>query len=233
MIDRFLPMNDNALIQEEPLVELSHVFLNFDNLQVLQDVSIKIYRGEFVVLHGSTGCGKSTVLRLISGLLLPTAGAIRVAGEDIQDFSNLQRRWLRRAIGLMMQNSPLLEDRSILENVMLPALAAEATIDEARQRAVSALARCHMSEWAQAKPVDLSSGQRQQVCLARAVVNQPVLILADEPAAHLDAANAQNLINLLGEFANAGVTVIVASHLLLAPRDVDYREIKFAAPQGV
>ncbi|MBQ5767169.1 MAG: ATP-binding cassette domain-containing protein [Burkholderiaceae bacterium] len=226
-------MNDNALIQEEPLVELSHVFLNFDNLQVLQDVSIKIYRGEFVVLHGSTGCGKSTVLRLISGLLLPTAGAIRVAGEDIQDFSNLQRRWLRRAIGLMMQNSPLLEDRTILENVMLPALAAEATIDEARQRAVSALARCHMSEWAQAKPVDLSSGQRQQVCLARAVVNQPVLILADEPAAHLDAANAQNLINLLGEFANAGVTVIVASHLLLAPQDVDYREIKFAAPQGV
>lgn len=225
-------MNDNALIQEEPLVELSHVFLNFDNLQVLQDVSIKIYRGEFVVLHGSTGCGKSTVLRLISGLLLPTNGAIRVAGEDIQDFSNLQRRWLRRAIGLMMQNSPLLEDRTILENVMLPALAAEATIDEARQRAVSALARCHMSEWAQAKPVDLSSGQRQQVCLARAVVNQPVLILADEPAAHLDAANAQNLINLLGEFANAGVTVIVASHLLLAPRDVDYREIKFA-PQGV
>ena len=233
MIDRYLPMNDNALIQEEPLVELSHVFLNFDNLQVLQDVSIKIYRGEFVVLHGSTGCGKSTVLRLISGLLLPTAGAIRVAGEDIQDFSNLQRRWLRRAIGLMMQNSPLLEDRTILENVMLPALAAEATIDEARQRAVSALARCHMSEWAQAKPVDLSSGQRQQVCLARAVVNQPVLILADEPAAHLDAANAQNLINLLGEFANAGVTVIVASHLLLAPQDVDYREIKFAAPQGV
>ena len=233
MIDRFPPMNDNALIQEEPLVELSHVFLNFDNLQVLQDVSIKFYRGEFVVLHGSTGCGKSTVLRLISGLLLPTAGAIRVAGEDIQDFSNLQRRWLRRAIGLMMQNSPLLEDRTILENVMLPALAAEATIDEARQRAVSALARCHMSEWAQANPVDLSSGQRQQVCLARAVVNQPVLILADEPAAHLDAANAQNLINLLGEFANAGVTVIVASHLLLAPQDVDYREIKFAAPQGV
>ena len=226
-------MHDNALIQEEPLVELSHVFLNFDNLQVLQDVSIKIYRGEFVVLHGSTGCGKSTVLRLIAGLLLPSAGAIRVAGEDIQDFSCLQRRWLRRAIGLMMQNSPLLEDRSILENVMLPALAAETTIEEARQRAMAALARCHMSDWANARPIDLSSGQRQQVCLARAVVNQPVLILADEPAAHLDAANAQNLINLLGEFANAGVTVIVASHLLLAPRDVEYREIKFAAPKGV
>ncbi len=226
-------MYNNELVQEEPLVELSHVHLNFDNLQVLQDVSIKIYRGEFVVLHGSTGCGKSTVLRLISGLLLPSSGAIRVAGEDIQEFSSIQRRWLRRAIGLMMQNSPLLEDRTILENVMLPALAAEASIDEARQRALSALSRCHMSEWANAKPIDLSSGQRQQVCLARAVVNQPVLILADEPAAHLDASNAQMLINLLGEFANAGVTVIVASHLLLAPSSVEYREIKFAAPQGV
>lgn len=218
--------------EENPLVELSRVSLNFDDLQVLQDVSIKIYRGEFVVLHGSTGCGKSTVLRMIAGLLLPSSGSVRVAGEDVQEFSSLQRRWLRRAIGLMMQDSPLLEDRNILENVMLPALAADYSIEEARRRALSALSRCHMSEWAHAMPIDLSSGQRQQVSLARAVVNEPVLILADEPAAHLDGNNAQTLINLLGEFASAGVTVIVASHLLLAPYCIDYREIKFAAPRG-
>ena len=195
MFDTSLP----AQIQEEPLVQLSHVFVEFDQLQVLRDVSVDIYRGEFVVLHGDTGCGKSTVLRLIAGLLNPTRGAVRVAGEDVQEFSTLQRRWLRRAIGLMLQNSPLLEDRTIL---------------------------------AQNYPIDLSSGQRQQVSLARAVVNQPVLILADEPAAHLDANNAQTVINLLGEFASAGVTVIVASHLLLAPRDIAYREVKFASQHG-
>ena len=183
-------------------------------------------------MHGDTGCGKSTVLRLIAGLLNPTRGAIKVAGEDVQDFTKLQRRWLRRAIGLMLQNSPLIEDRTILENVMLPALAAEASTEQARQQALAALSRCHMSEWAHNMPVDLSSGQKQQVCLARAVVNQPVLILADEPAAHLDANNAQTVINLLGEFASAGVTVIVASHLLLTPRDIAYREIKFASQQG-
>lgn len=218
--------------QEEPLVQLSHVFVEFDKLQVLRDVSVDIYRGEFVVLHGDTGCGKSTVLRLIAGLLNPSRGAVRVAGEDVQDFSTLQRRWLRRAIGLMLPNSPLLEDRSILENVMLPALAAEASTEQARQQALSALSRCHMSDWAYNYPIDLSSGQRQQVSLARAVVNQPVLILADEPAAHLDANNAQTVINLLGEFASAGVTVIVASHLLLAPRDIAYREVKFASQHG-
>ena len=222
----------NLPAQEDPLVQLSHVFVEFDKLQVLRDVSVNIYRGEFVVLHGDTGCGKSTVLRLIAGLLNPTRGAVKVAGEDVQDFTKLQRRWLRRAIGLMLQNSPLLEDRTILENVMLPALAAEASIEQARQQALAALSRCHMSEWAHNMPVDLSSGQKQQVCLARAVVNQPVLILADEPAAHLDANNAQTVINLLGEFASAGVTVIVASHLLLTPRDIAYREIKFASQQG-
>ena len=115
---------------------------------------------------------------------------------------------------------------------MLPALAADASTDQARQQALAALSRCHMSDWAQNYPIDLSSGQRQQVSLARAVVNQPVLILADEPAAHLDANNAQTVINLLGEFASAGVTVIVASHLLLAPRGIAYREVKFASQHG-
>lgn len=224
-------MSPSTVVNDDPLVELSHVNLQFGDLLVLQNVSFKIYRGEFVVLHGSTGCGKSTVLRLIAGLLLPSEGAVRVADDDVQNFSPLQRRWLRRSIGLMMQNSPLLDDRSILENVMLPALAAGVPIAEARQRALAALARCRMSDWAHEMPHELSSGQHQQVCLARAVVNNPVLILADEPAAHLDAANAQMLINLLGEFVNAGVTVIMATHLLLVPQGTDYREIKFAAPQ--
>lgn len=216
-----------------PLVELSNVCLSFEeNRKVLNNVSLKIFRGEFVVLHGDTGCGKSSVLRLIAGLLNPTSGAVRVAGEDVQEFNSIQRRWLRRAIGLMLQNSTLLEDRSILENVMLPALAAGASTDDARQAAYAALAHCHIADTAEKMPIDLSSGQRQKVCLARAVVNQPVLILADEPAAHLDANNAQTLINLLGEFASAGVTIIAASHLLVVPNDIPYREVKFASTEG-
>ena len=115
---------------------------------------------------------------------------------------------------------------------MLPALAAEATTAQARQQALAALSRCHVSELAYAMPIDLSSGQRQQVSLARAVVNLLVLILADEPAAHLDANNAQTLINLLGEFSSAGVTVIVASHLLLTPYGIPYREVRFASQHG-
>lgn len=226
-------MHDLTPTSTDPLVELSHVCLAFEeNKKVLNDVSIKIYRGEFVVLHGDTGCGKSSVLYLIAGLLNPTSGSVQVVGENVQDFTSIQRRWLRRAIGLMLQNSALLEDRTILENVMLPALAADVSTDEARQAAYAALARCHIADTAEKMPIDLSSGQRQKVCLARAVVNQPVLILADEPAAHLDANNAQTLIDLLGEFSSAGVTVIVASHLLVVPSDIAYREVKFASCEG-
>lgn len=226
-------MQDITPTPASPLVELSNVCLAFDgDRKVLNDVSLKIYRGEFVVLHGDTGCGKSSVLRLIAGLLNPSSGAIRVAGEDVQEFNSIQRRWLRRAIGLMLQNTSLLEDRTILENVMLPALAADASTEEARQAAYAALARCHIAEAAEKMPIDLSSGQRQLVCLARAVVNQPVLILADEPAAHLDANNAQTLINLLGEFSVAGVTVIAASHLLVVPSEIPYREVRFASNAG-
>ncbi len=219
-------------VSQTALVELDHVYVLFDALEVLHDVSLSIYKGEFVVLHGATGCGKSTVLRLISGLLLPTAGTVRVAGESVSSFSPLQRRWLRRAIGLMMQDTPLLEDRSVLENVMLPAIVADSSTASARRSALAALTRCRMDEYANAMPIDLSAGQRQQVCLARAVVNQPRLILADEPAAHLDAKNARSLINLLGEFSNAGITVIMSTHLLLAPQGAPYREVKFAVNRG-
>ena len=115
---------------EAPLLQLNGVSVVYDGHAVIDDLSLEVGRGEFVVIHGSTGCGKSTILRLFAGLIDPTKGEVVVAGDRIDEFDEAQRRWLRRSMGLMMQEELLLEDRTVLENVMLPALAADETAAE-------------------------------------------------------------------------------------------------------
>lgn len=210
---------------QQPLIEFRDVGIDFEGVRRLSHITFSINRGEFIIFHGSTGSGKTVVLNLIANLLIPSVGEILVAGEKTNRFSARKRLWLRRLMGLMVQGGLLLSDRSVLENVMLPALAAEESYKEARQRAVSALEKCGIGSLAKMRPNLLSAGQRQLACLARAVVNRPVVILADEPTAHLDADNAQNLMNLFGEFSLAGVTVVVASHLELQPENVACRAI--------
>ena len=188
---------------EETLLELRNVTAAYDGRTVFENLSLSVGRGEFVLLHGNTGCGKSTVLRLLAGLERPTTGEIIVAGDRVDRFNEVQRRWLRRSMGLMVQEGLLLDDRSIHDNVMLPALAAEESFGEARSRALLALEKCGIAELATQLPRHLSAGQRQLVNLARAVVNRPVVILADEPVAHLDKSNARTLLDLLGAFVEA------------------------------
>lgn len=217
---------------EETLLELRNVTAAYDGRTVFENLSLSVGRGEFVLLHGNTGCGKSTVLRLLAGLERPTTGEIIVAGDRVDRFNEVQRRWLRRSMGLMVQEGLLLDDRSIHDNVMLPALAAEESFSEARSRALLALEKCGIAELATQLPRHLSAGQRQLVNLARAVVNRPVVILADEPVAHLDKSNARTLLDLLGAFVEAGVTVVAASHERIVPQGVPFREILLSTRGG-
>lgn len=213
-----------------PLLELKNVSVSYGELNVINSLNLRVNRGEFVVIHGSTGCGKSTILHLIAGLVRPSSGEVIVAGDRVDQFSDAQCRWLRRAIGLMMQEGLLLEDRTLVENVMLPAIAANESMTEAHRRAMLALSKCGIAEFADQFPGALSAGQCQLACLARAVVNKPVLILADEPVAHLDDSNTKTLIDLLATFSAAGVTVILATHHHLAPEGCRYREITLSTP---
>ncbi len=215
-----------------PIVEFVDVAVDIDGATRLSNISFSIPRGTFVYLHGQTGCGKSLVLKLIAGIITPSAGEVRVAGDVINDFSDTNRRQLRRSMGIMSQEGLLLNDRTVFDNVMLPALAADESYREAKHRAKEALERCRICELADARPQELSYGQRQIACLARAVVNGPKLILADEPAAHLDMDNAQLLMNLLGEFALGGVPVIVASHLSVMPQNILVESLRLT-PSGV
>ena len=209
----------------QPLLELHSTSVIIDGSVVVDRVSLTVGRGEFVLLRGPTGSGKSTVLKLLAGLVRPTSGEVIVAGDRVDHFNEMERRWLRRSMGLMMQDGRLLDDRTVHENVMLPALAAEESYAEARRRGFLALEKCGLAEHADAFPARLSAGQRQLALLARAVVNRPVVILADEPVAHLDA-----LLALLATFARAGVTVVCASHKALTVPRAQLREIILSTP---
>ena len=217
------------MYSEPPLFEFRQVGVSIDDVVRLENLSFSAFRGEFVLLHGATGSGKTLVLEMLSGLRKPTEGEVIVAGDRINDYNELERRSLRRSMGLLMQGGLLLEDRSVLENVLIPAVVAEESFREARARARIALEKCGLAALAELRPHELSAGQRQLAMLARAVVNRPALILADEPAAQLDDRNAQTLIDLLGMFAQAGVTVFLASHRIPRPRNVKVRVIELDA----
>ncbi|HJD07994.1 MAG TPA: ATP-binding cassette domain-containing protein [Candidatus Sutterella merdavium] len=217
------------MYSEPPLFEFRQVGVSIDDVVRLENLSFSAFRGEFVLLHGATGSGKTLVLEMLSGLRKPTEGEVIVAGDRINDYNELERRSLRRSMGLLMQGGLLLEDRSVLENVLIPAVVAEESFREARARARIALEKCGLAALADLRPHELSAGQRQLAMLARAVVNRPALILADEPAAQLDDRNAQTLIDLLGMFAQAGVTVFLASHRIPRPRNVKVRVIELDA----
>lgn len=208
-----------------PRVELINAVCEFEGAPPIPPLTFNVTRGEFVCLHGPTGSGKTLALNLICGLISPTSGEVRIEGELINDYTPNQKLWLRRVMGIMDQDGLLLEDMTILENVMLPAIAAQESYQEVKKRAYLALKKCHAAELADLRPRALSAGQKQLACLARAVVNRPAIILADEPAAHLDVDNAQSLMDLLGEFTLTGVAVIVASHLELQPSSVACRSI--------
>lgn len=217
------------MYSEPPLFEFRQVGVSIDDVVRLENLSFSAFRGEFVLLHGATGSGKTLVLEMLSGLRKPTEGEVIVAGDRINDYNELERRSLRRSMGLLMQGGLLLEDRSVLENVLIPAVVAEESFREARARARIALEKCGLAALADLRPHELSAGQRQLAMLARAVVNRPALILADEPAAQLDDRNAQTLIDLLGMFAQAGVTVFLTSHRIPRPRSVKVRVIELDA----
>lgn len=196
-----------------PLVVFEGVTKRYGTFRLaLSEVSFSIGRSEWVLVTGPGGAGKSTVLRLIAALELPTRGRVIVAGQDVARLRPRALPYLRRSMGIVLQDPMLLDDRSALDNVMLPALASGLSREQAEARARAALARVGLEACTAARPHELSGGERQRAALARAIVNRPALLLVDEPTAHLDAAAAAGVLKLLDQFALAGVTVIVASH---------------------
>lgn len=194
------------------LVDVSKVYVRADGpVTALAGISLRIENGEFVAVRGPSGCGKSTLLTLIGGLGTPTGGRVLVAGEDLTSMSSGERaRFRAHTIGFVFQTFHLLPYLTVLDNVVAAAPPGEASV--ARQRARSLLEQFRLSHRMAHHPAELSTGECQRAAIARALVNRPKLILADEPTGNLDPDNGEAVMEILAAFHRDGGTVLLVTH---------------------
>jgi putative ABC transport system ATP-binding protein len=187
-----------------------------DNVEVraLRGVSLAVPRGDMVAIMGPSGCGKTTLLNCLSGLDDVTSGVVRVGGVDIANLSDNEKSDYRaRAMGFVFQFYNLLPVISAVENVEMPLLVSGVSAKEARERAMKALDLVHLTEWATHRPAQLSGGQRQRVTIARALVNEPAIVWADEPTGDLDSKNADEIMELVVDLNERnGQTFVIVTH---------------------
>jgi putative ABC transport system ATP-binding protein len=180
-------------------------------VQALKSVSFRIAAGEFVVVRGASGSGKSTLLTILGGLDSPTAGSYRLDGEDVARYSDSQLARVRNAkIGFIFQSFNLLPRTTALENVEIPMVYDRGLVD--RRRALGALDRVGLAARASHFASELSGGEQQRVAVARALINNPALILADEPTGNLDLAAGREVMGLLTDLYKEGRTILLVTH---------------------
>ena len=180
--------------------------------EALRDISFSISAGEMVLITGHSGAGKSTLVKLIASIERPTSGSLVVNGQNLSALRRSAIPYVRRHFGLIFQDQKLLFDRSALDNVMLPLHIAGLSRKDAIRRAQAALDKVGLLAREKANPIALSGGEQQRLAIARAVVNRPTVLLADEPTANLDQDSAQDILQLFADFNRVGVTVVVATH---------------------
>ena len=198
-----------------PMVEFRDVTKTYDgNNRGLDGLSLQINTGEFVFLVGPSGSGKSTFFNMVGGLDKPSEGKVYIDEVDVAQLDAYELAWLRcRKIGYIFQSFNLIPVMTALENVTLPMVFAGLTSDEARDKGMELLKKVGLGERYSHKPYELSGGQQQRVAVARALANDPAVVLADEPTANLDLRTGTEIIELLREMnKDSGVTIISATH---------------------
>ncbi len=206
--------------------------IRFDNVSksygahhALNEVTFELAKGEMAFLTGHSGAGKSTLLKLIMHMEKASHGQVFVNEQNLSRIKPAQVPFLRRQIGVVFQNHQLLFDRSVFENVALPLRIAGYDSRELARRVRAALDKVGLLKAEQKNPIELSGGEQQRVGIARAVVNKPSLILADEPTGNLDPKLSAEIMSLLEQFNSVGVSVLIASHDLALIRRLKHRVI--------
>jgi putative ABC transport system ATP-binding protein len=224
----------------QPLLELervSRVYGEEVEIYALREVSLRIMPGEFISIVGPSGSGKSTMLGLLGVLDLPTAGTIRVAGQDVSTLDDPRRSRLRGdSIGFVFQQFHLIPHLTALGNVETALLYRDIRPRERRERAHAALDRLGLGPRADHRPVQMSGGEQQRVALARAIVTEPLMILADEPTGALDSANAAHVLEIFAGLSTPERAVVVVTHDLTvadtARRKVSMRDGRIVADEN-
>ncbi len=183
-----------------------------EGLEALTNVSFEIDAGEMVFITGHSGAGKSTLFRLLAAIERPTSGSIMVNGQNLSALRRSAIPYLRRNFGLIFQDQKLLFDRNVLANVLLPLAIVGLPANEALRRARAALDKVGLLDREKANPIALSGGEQQRLAIARAVVNRPAILLADEPTANLDSGSAADILEIFKAFHQVGVTIVIATH---------------------
>lgn len=202
---------------ETPVIALADVRKTYSagklEVAALRGVTLAVREGEYVALMGPSGSGKSTLMHILGCLDVPTSGSYRLAGQDVSAMSEAELAQIRnRRIGFVFQQFNLLPSAVAWRNVELPLIYAGVPRAERRRRALAALERVGMADRVAHRPGELSGGQQQRVAVARALVTEPALILADEPTGNLDSASTSDLLGLFAQLHDAGRTVILITH---------------------
>ncbi|MEZ7206574.1 cell division ATP-binding protein FtsE [Pseudoalteromonas sp. DY56-GL79] len=198
--------------------------------KALEKVSFELANGELAFLTGHSGAGKSTLLKLVSVMERPSAGRVYINGVDLNTVSNRQVPFVRRDIGIIFQNHRLLERYSVFDNVALPLVIEGTHHKQITKRVHAALDKVGLLDKAKCHPSVLSGGEQQRVGIARAIVNSPPLLLADEPTGNLDPELSMEILNLFEEFNRRGTSVLIATHDLGLIARMKYRS--FTLNQG-
>jgi putative ABC transport system ATP-binding protein len=202
----------------QPAIQLDRVSRHYTmgdaTIRAVDDVSLTIESGEFLALLGSSGSGKSTLLNLMAGLDRPTSGTIQASGSNLGRLSSLDlARYRRNTVGMVFQSFNLLPRMTLEENVELPLRLAEVDHRDRAARVQEALERVRLAKRSGHRPSELSGGEQQRTAIARALVNRPKILFADEPAGNLDSATGEAIMNLLREIQSTlGMTIIMVTH---------------------
>lgn len=195
------------------MIRFDNVSKRYENgFEALSRISFAVEPGEMLFLTGHSGAGKSTLMKLIMQMERPSNGQITVDGYDLNRMSSSQIPYYRRNIGVVFQNHQLLFDRSVFDNVALPLQIAGMPHQEIGKRVRAALDKVSLLEKERLNPIVLSGGEQQRVGIARAVVNKPTMLLADEPTGNLDPELSEEIMTLFRQFNEVGVTIMIASH---------------------
>jgi cell division transport system ATP-binding protein len=194
------------------MITFSNVSLSVNGITILSDASFQMREGEFVFLVGATGSGKSLFLRLISMEIRPTSGTVLVGRYSSDTVRARYLPRLRRDIGHILQQNLLLRDRSVYENVAFVSYVTGAKSSEIKSRVLQLLEEVNLADKSNDKPGELSAGERQRLAVARALANDPLMLLGDEPAGNLDPPGAEDLMDLFKRINAKGIGVLIATH---------------------
>ena len=196
------------------MIEAKGIHKSFDELEVLKGVDLEVKQGEIVCIVGPSGAGKTTLLQILGTLDLPDSGSVKVNNVDLSKLNdNALAEFRNRGIGFIFQFHQLLPEFTALENVMIPALISQRDSKKVKRRAEELLSYLRLSDRLEHKPSELSGGEKQRVAVARALINEPKIILADEPSGSLDSKNKEELHKLLFELREKfGLTIVIVTH---------------------